>query len=524
MRWLDAPHYTMVVRPFPRSPPGETTLDRKARARRSATRRTVTLPRRAAGDAEERPVRRPARAARDADRERRARRRRGLRRRRSRPRPASPRSRSTCSTTARPHATPSDRRRARRARRPPHDAQLARPVLRAAAGAAGEPRARRSTSMADVVAEPGVPAGHGRAREAPAASRRSRRRRPIRGRWRCASCRGCSTATSHAYAQPVHRHRLRADRRVDSPATISCAGTGTWFTPNNSTLIVTGDVTMAQLDAGARARVRRLARAATAPKKNPSATVPRSAGGKVYLIDKPDAPQSVIVAAHVTERGGAPRRPRHRDGDAQFRRHVDVAPEPQPAARQALELRHAGGDARRRAGRARSSSSRRCRRTRRRKRSSKWRRSCAASPASGRSPARSSRASCATRRSACPGASTRSTSLETRRPSTSSTSAIPTTTTPTTRRTCGRSTEKALADAARVVHPAGRGRLARRRRSGEGRGRHPRAEAGRGHPAGRERQVDELSIAYGFGVAGAPSRSTAARTPRARRSAGPVPK
>jgi zinc protease len=33
----------------------------------------------------------------------------------------------------------------------------------------------------------------------------------------------------------------------------------------------------------------------------------RAAGGaKVYLIDKPDAPQSVIVAAHVTEKGGTP--------------------------------------------------------------------------------------------------------------------------------------------------------------------------------------------------------------------------
>src|SRR4029453_17479647 len=78
----------------------------------------------------------------------------------------------------------------------------------------------------------------------------------------------------------------------------------TWFTPNGSTLIVTGDVTMAQLEPA-------LARAfgawprGEAPKKS-IGTVARSSGGKVYLIDQPDAPQSVIVAAHVSERGGLP--------------------------------------------------------------------------------------------------------------------------------------------------------------------------------------------------------------------------
>jgi zinc protease len=40
-----------------------------------------------------------------------------------------------------------------------------------------------------------------------------------------------------------------------------------------------------------------------APKKQLD-TLPRTAGKKVYLIDKPDAPQSVIVAAHLSEAGG----------------------------------------------------------------------------------------------------------------------------------------------------------------------------------------------------------------------------
>jgi zinc protease len=76
----------------------------------------------------------------------------------------------------------------------------------------------------------------------------------------------------------------------------------TWFHPNNATLIVTGDVTMKDL-------VPELERAfgawkpGEAPKKQ-FTDVARTAGRKVYLIDKPDAPQSVIVATHVSERGG----------------------------------------------------------------------------------------------------------------------------------------------------------------------------------------------------------------------------
>jgi zinc protease len=78
----------------------------------------------------------------------------------------------------------------------------------------------------------------------------------------------------------------------------------TWFTPNASTVIVTGDITMAQLEPALAKAFGGWARG-EAPKKS-IGTVARSAGGKVYLLDKPDAPQSVILAAHVTERGGLP--------------------------------------------------------------------------------------------------------------------------------------------------------------------------------------------------------------------------
>ena len=78
----------------------------------------------------------------------------------------------------------------------------------------------------------------------------------------------------------------------------------TWFLPNNSTLIVTGDVTMKTLLPQLERAFGKWARG-EAPKKQ-IAPVPRTAGKKVYLIDKPDAPQSLIVVGHVSEPGGQP--------------------------------------------------------------------------------------------------------------------------------------------------------------------------------------------------------------------------
>ncbi|HEX8618696.1 MAG TPA: pitrilysin family protein, partial [Thermoanaerobaculia bacterium] len=77
----------------------------------------------------------------------------------------------------------------------------------------------------------------------------------------------------------------------------------TWFHPNNSTMIVGGDITLQQA-------VTELERAFGTWKRGEVARrvvaeVPRSAGKKIYLIDKPDAPQSVIIATHVADRGGA---------------------------------------------------------------------------------------------------------------------------------------------------------------------------------------------------------------------------
>jgi len=76
----------------------------------------------------------------------------------------------------------------------------------------------------------------------------------------------------------------------------------TWFKPNNSTLIVTGNISLTKL-----LPVLETAfgswKEGNAPTKNIQ-TVAATKGGKVYLIDKPEATQSVIVAAHVSLPGG----------------------------------------------------------------------------------------------------------------------------------------------------------------------------------------------------------------------------
>jgi zinc protease len=108
---------------------------------------------------------------------------------------------------------------------------------------------------------------------------------------------------SHAYGRP-----FTGSGEADTVASISREDLQrwhrAWFRPNASTIIVTGDVTMAQLKPALEQAFARWPRGET-PKKAID-TVARSAGRKVYLVDQPDAPQSVIVAAHVSERGGQP--------------------------------------------------------------------------------------------------------------------------------------------------------------------------------------------------------------------------
>ncbi len=75
-----------------------------------------------------------------------------------------------------------------------------------------------------------------------------------------------------------------------------------WFKPGSSTVIVTGDTTLAKITPLLEEAFGSW-KAGTTPAKN-LATVAKTPGKKIYLIDKPGAPQSTIVAAHVSEPSG----------------------------------------------------------------------------------------------------------------------------------------------------------------------------------------------------------------------------
>ena len=75
-----------------------------------------------------------------------------------------------------------------------------------------------------------------------------------------------------------------------------------WFKPGSATVIVTGDVTLDKLLPQLESALGNW-KPGTAPQKN-LPTVAKTAGKKIYLIDKQGAPQSTIVAAHVSESSG----------------------------------------------------------------------------------------------------------------------------------------------------------------------------------------------------------------------------
>ncbi len=77
-----------------------------------------------------------------------------------------------------------------------------------------------------------------------------------------------------------------------------------WFKPGSATVIVTGDTTLAKVLPMLETAFSNW-QTGTAPKKN-LATVAKTPGRKIYLIDKPGAPQSTIVAAHLSEPSGQP--------------------------------------------------------------------------------------------------------------------------------------------------------------------------------------------------------------------------
>jgi len=80
----------------------------------------------------------------------------------------------------------------------------------------------------------------------------------------------------------------------------------TWLRPDNATIFVVGDTTMADIKPELeRALGAWRAPSSSIPAKN-VATVDRPAKGKVIIVDKPGSPQSLILGGHVAPPTGAP--------------------------------------------------------------------------------------------------------------------------------------------------------------------------------------------------------------------------
>ncbi|WP_224997171.1 pitrilysin family protein [Cesiribacter sp. SM1] len=104
----------------------------------------------------------------------------------------------------------------------------------------------------------------------------------------------------HAYSNPFtgsgFETTVAALRKEDLSKFYS-----TWFKPNNATLIVTGDISKAELQKELEKRFAKW-KNGEVPKKN-LATVPVTKN-RIYLMDKPGAVQSVIIAGHVAPAAG----------------------------------------------------------------------------------------------------------------------------------------------------------------------------------------------------------------------------
>lgn len=108
----------------------------------------------------------------------------------------------------------------------------------------------------------------------------------------------------HAYGQPLSGSGSEAALNALSLDELR-AFHETWFRPGNATLIVVGDVTLAALEPALEARFAGW-EPGDAPRKNLDAVDPRPET-VVYLIDRPDSEQSVIVAGHAAPPKSDPR-------------------------------------------------------------------------------------------------------------------------------------------------------------------------------------------------------------------------
>ena len=192
----------------------------------------------------------------------------------------------------------------------------------------------------------------------------------------------CSTARATP-TPAAHRVGHEGDGRRAHPRGRSSSSTQTWFKPNNATLVVVGDTTLAEIQPKLEGLFASW-KPGEVPKKNVAPVGPGAASGG--LPHRP--PGRAAVGDHRRPRGPAaqqPRRDRHQRDEHHPRRPVHLAAQHEPPRGQALDLRRADALPRRPRASGRSSPTPRSRPTRRR---SRWRRSSRSSghrSASGRS-------------------------------------------------------------------------------------------------------------------------------------------
>ena len=157
-------------------------------------------------------------------------------------------------------------------------------------------RSDRSTLYADVILNPSFPeADFERQQKLQLAAIQREKATPIR--WRCASFRGCSTAkgTPTQCRSPVPEPSESVEKLTREDLVKFHQ---TWFRPNNATLIVVGDTTLAEIQPKLENAVRRAGSPATCRRRT-SARYSCPTKPVVYLIDSPGALQSIILAGEI---------------------------------------------------------------------------------------------------------------------------------------------------------------------------------------------------------------------------------